>query len=242
MAIRAIGFDFGETLATYRDTPLNWASLYRPALDRVATALGLTPSETAFARAEEVLRQFNTRLNPRTREVAADEIFRTALVEWGPVSTDSTRTAVAAFFGFFQQSLQPYPETLSALECLRGCGLRLGVLTDVPYGMPRRFVENDLQQSGIEPWIDVLLTSVDVGFRKPAPDGFRALAKALDVGLDEMIYVGNEPKDIAGANSAPMVSVLIDRGRSAPVWHGVERGGPRAIVTQLTQLPELLQA
>ena len=31
----AVGFDLGETLLTYADTPLNWAALYSAALAKV---------------------------------------------------------------------------------------------------------------------------------------------------------------------------------------------------------------
>ena len=92
---------------------------------------------------------------------------------------------------------------------LRARGLKTGVLTDVPYGMDRRFVERDL--APVAAHLDVALTSVEVGYRKPAPNGFLALDTELGVPPDLMLYVGNEPKDIQGANAADMVSVLLVR-------------------------------
>ncbi|PTY07397.1 hypothetical protein DB347_08845 [Opitutaceae bacterium EW11] len=239
MAIRAVGFDFGETLATYRDAPLNWASLYRPALERVAAALGAHPTEAEYHDADSVLRRYNTRLNPRTTEVTADEIFRTILTGWSDAGLGDVQTAVSAFFVFFQQSLAVYPDTLATLAALRERGFRIGVLTDVPYGMPRSFVDNDLRETGILSFVDVMLTSVDVGWRKPSPEGFRHLAAALDVRVDEMIYLGNELKDIAGANAAPMVSVLVDRGGARTEQTAGQLPKPHAVVAQTSELLRL---
>lgn len=214
--IRAVGFDLGETLVTYAEAPLNWASLYRPALQRVASALQLQPSTEQFGSAEKILMRFNTRLNPRTDEVSAQTIFTEALATWAPAPGPEMDTAVAAFFSFFQQSLRVYEDALGTLETLKADGLRVGVFTDVPYGMPRNFVARDLEQTQLTPVVDVLLTSVEVGFRKPAREGFDALAAALGHAPSEIIYIGNEPKDIAGANAAGMTSVLIDREGLAP--------------------------
>jgi len=75
-----------------------------------------------------------------------------------------------------------------------------------------------------------LLTSVDVGFRKPDPRGFLALAKALAVHPTEMIYIGNEPKDVNGANATAVFSVLIDRDHLLP------QHGQRTTVHSLTEV------
>jgi FMN phosphatase YigB (HAD superfamily) len=66
----------------------------------------------------------------------------------------------------------------------------------------------------------------DVAFRKPDPRCLLALAKALDGSPAEMVHMGNEPKDIAGANAAGVSSVLIDRDRLLPE-HGQRFAGLR---------------
>jgi len=37
------------------------------------------------------------------------------------------------------------------------------------------------------------------------------LAEKLEVQINEMIYIGNEEKDIIGANNAGIISILINR-------------------------------
>ncbi len=231
---RAIGFDLGETILTYADTPLSWASLYRPALERVAKTCHASPDEAAFSRAEKILATHNTRLHPRTREIGAERIFTEILMAWALPPTPYLPSTLAEFFGFFQQRLVSYPESAPALAALRATGYRLGVLTDVPYGMPRAFVERDLHNGGLGAAIDVLLTSVEVGWRKPATPGFHALATALGVEASDLWYIGNEEKDIAGALAAGATAVLIDRENRQPSW------GQSHTIRDLRDLEQLL--
>lgn len=44
------------------------------------------------------------------------------------------------------------------------------------------------------------------------------LLKAFDASPSQMIYVGDEQKDIDGANALGIVSVLIDRNNASPNW------------------------
>jgi putative hydrolase of the HAD superfamily len=219
MLVAAVGFDLGETLLTYADTPLSWASLYPDALARVATATAVELNDERYAFAAAILAQYNTRLNPRRNEVPAEAIFLEILRAWEIAPTRRlVNGAISAFFDFFQQRMQPYPEAAEVLSTLRSRDLRVGVLTDVPYGMPLSFVERDLTGAKLASLVDVLLTSVEVGRRKPDPAAFQALARKLDVAPHELWYVGNEEKDIAGALAAGATAVLVDRAGAAPSW------------------------
>ena len=63
----------------------------------------------------------------------------------------------------------------------------------------------------IQGLLDIVLTSRDVGFRKPNKAGYIQLAEILSTVAGNCIFVGDEDKDIIGANNAGMISVLIDR-------------------------------
>jgi Predicted hydrolase (HAD superfamily) len=80
--------------------------------------------------------------------------------------------------------------------------------------MPRAFVQRDLDGAGISGLFDVLLTSVEVGVRKPETAGYLALASRLGIAPHEMVYVGNEPKDVIGACRAGVIAALLDRASS----------------------------
>src|SRR4030088_691381 len=131
--LRAIGFDVGDTLLFYADTPLDWASHYGDALATVAHACNVSPSSSELSAACQVLSHYNTRIRQRTQEVAADEIFSLILSAWSLHVAKHLKTAWDSFFTFFQQRMCAFPETLSVLRTLRAAGMHLGVLTDVPY-------------------------------------------------------------------------------------------------------------
>lgn len=204
--IKAIGFDVGHTLINYRN-PLNWRALYRPALEQAARSCGISLSEEMTAAAIETLLKYNTRVNYREREVSSDTIFGEILDKWQLcLDMDTLKTG---FYFFFQAEAAPYPETIDTLTTLRQAGIKTGVLTDAAYGMDNRFSLRDIASlSGL---LDVTLTSVDVGCRKPNSTGFQMLTTALQVSPDEMMYVGDEQKDIVGANQLGIISVLVNR-------------------------------
>ncbi|MNI65305.1 Phosphatase [compost metagenome] len=124
--------------------------------------------------------------------------------------------AIRVFFSFFQQRSKVYEDTVSVLKELRKADIRVGILTDVPYGMGKDYVLRDIKP--FRQYIDVVLSSVDVGFRKPRTEGFSQLAKELGTANHQMMYVGNESKDITGANRSGAVSVLINRENPAKDW------------------------
>ena len=232
--IHAVGFDLGDTLLFYRDTPMSWVALYPNALSVVAKSCKAEPTATQIARAEKILTQHNTRVVPRAQEIPADQIFSSILNAWELDAKAYTDPAIEAFFSFFQQRMSAYPETVDALQTLRLKAIPTGILTDVPYGMPRTFVQSDITRAGIADLFNVVLTSVEVGVRKPEPAGYRELAKRLNVEPDQMLYIGNEAKDVIGAKAAGACAVFLDRNNSG-VNHGQD-----FTVTTLTGLYELL--
>ena len=173
----AVGFDLGETLFTYADTPLSWIEHYPHALARVAGACGIELTEQRASLGSEWLTRHNTRLHPRRDEVPAERVFEEILRRWDVDFELHLSNALSAFFDYFQQRLVAYPETVDALQQLKRHGFRLGALTDVPYGMPERFVKQDLVRAGVTELLDVVLTSVAVGRRKPDATGFGQLAE-----------------------------------------------------------------
>jgi putative hydrolase of the HAD superfamily len=233
-AIRAVGFDLGETLLFYRDTPLSWAAMYPDALAAVASACGVNPTSEQIAAGKQILTQHNTRIVPRTHEIPASQIFSPILKAWLLDPDTHLQIATEAFFSFFQQHMCAYPETNQVLAGLRASGVRTGILTDVPYGMPREFVQCDFDGAEISGLFEVLLTSVEVGVRKPESAGYYSLAKLLGVQPYEMLYVGNEPKDVIGAKRAGAQSVLLDRNGSG------ENHGQDFTISTLTELREII--
>lgn len=232
--IRAVGFDLGDTLLFYRDTPMSWVRLYPDALAAVANRCKIQPTAEQFESARQILTQHNTRVVQRIQEVSAETILGSILEAWELDPAKHSSAAIDAFFSFFQQRLSAYPETVSVLQTLRAQNIPTGILTDVAYGMPRTFVERDIAGAGITGLFDVLLTSVEVGVRKPEPAGYHELAKCLGVAPDEMLFIGNEAKDVIGARRAGVLSAFLDRNNTG------ENHGQDFTISTLTDLYPIL--
>lgn len=206
--MKAIGFDVGHTLIKYNN-PLNWQELYRSGLEYAAAAANITLSEDMILAAIDVLLKYNTRVNYREWETTSDCIFNKILKRWG-MQTD-LYTIKSGFYSFFKADAEPYPETIDTMKKLKQYGIKIGVLTDVAYGMDNVFSLEDI--SVLSDFIDVAITSVDVGYRKPNSAGYLKLLDSLGVYPNDMIFIGDEEKDIIGAKKLGIVSALINRSK-----------------------------
>ena len=138
-----------------------------------------------------------------------------------PAAADPA-AAAQAFFSVFRQRLRVFPDTVPALETLRRRGAKIAVFTDVPYGMPRSLVLADIRQTGLEPLLDLVVTSNEVGFRKPSPETLLHVAREFSCEPRGLIYVGNERKDVEVAKAVGCRAILVARSGVPPVW-GQER-------------------
>jgi putative hydrolase of the HAD superfamily len=216
----AVGFDLGDTLCEYAGVPLDWEREYSAALTVVARSCGLEATPERLLSGSEVLLRYNTRrtARPDEREFPDEHVFGELLAAW-TAPRESLPAAVDAFFRHFRRSLRPFPESAGVLEALHRLGFSVGVLTDVPYGMPRNLVTADLSETGLAISDDMLVASTSVGHRKPHPAGFRVLAGRLGVSCERMTFVGNERKDVLGGNAAGCETVLLWRSsEEAPTW------------------------
>lgn len=207
--MKAIGFDLGRTLVGDENIPLSWKNLYKEALIDVLHRCNCTVDHNKITIGEEILLKYNTRTNYREIEVGSDIIFSEILTKWKLNPKTHLNIVKEAFFSYFQRNVKLYEDTISTLKTLKERGIKIGILTDVPYGMDKKLVLADIEK--FKEYIDIVLTSVEVGYRKPNKQGFIQLSKKLVVDLNEMVYVGDEEKDIIGANSLGIYSVLINR-------------------------------
>lgn len=204
---KAVIFDIGQTLVRYK-TPLNWSKLYRPAFQYVAEKCGYHFSEEQYLHAGDVLTKYNTRINPRTHEVSSVQIF-TEIIDGIGLTRKDLEQVKNHFFFYFRQDTSLYPEVEETLAKLVDNGIVIGTLSDVAYGMDNEYALEDI--ADIRKYIDYPFTSNDAGYRKPSTKGLEMLAEKIQIDISEMIFVGDEEKDILCANNAGAYSVLINR-------------------------------
>lgn len=108
------------------------------------------------------------------------------------------------------ERLRLFDDALPTLRRLRAQGLRVGLLTNGPAELQRE----KLAVTGIEPELDAVAISEEIGASKPAPAAFHAAARLLGCVPSETAMVGDSPLyDIEGAFSAGLAAaVLVTRG------------------------------
>ncbi|WP_123537831.1 HAD family hydrolase [Halosimplex salinum] len=71
-------------------------------------------------------------------------------------------------------------------------------------------VERSLDRSAVDvDRFDAVVASVDCGWRKPDPRAFEAVASALDVPIERLVHVGDDPETDGGADDAGATSVSL---------------------------------
>ncbi len=208
-------FDLGETLVNYRGIPLNWRAHYIDALQFACSAAGIETDERKITRASSELLKYNTRVNPRPEEVAAEIVFE-EIFRIFEATDEIKKLLIEKFFEYFQRKTEPEETAEELLDLLKEKKAKIAVLTDVPYGMPKYLVEKDLGKLLTN--IDLLVTSVDAGHRKPSTKGLELILQNFGVESSETIFVGNEEKDIETANSLKVYSVLLCQEINPPNW------------------------
>lgn len=103
------------------------------------------------------------------------------------------------------------PETIAGTQLLREAGYKVGIATN---GGARQIEK--IRACGLDELVDAVCVSGLVGFAKPDPRIFRAVADRCGTPLEGAWVVGDRPdSDIAGAISIGARSVWIRRGQ---VW------------------------
>jgi putative hydrolase of the HAD superfamily len=208
MKIKAVCFDLGDTLV-YSENQLSWTNNYKNALEKGFSSINKKLSEDEYNNCIEILKKYNTRINPREYEISSEKIFN-EIMELMELNIKEKNIIEKHFFDYYMKNNKVFDDTEEVLEEIKNNNLKIGILTDVPYGSINVVID-DINKIKNNKIIDVILSSVEVGYRKPNINGYLMLSKKLGIQTDEMIYIGNEEKDIIGANNTGITSILINR-------------------------------
>jgi HAD superfamily hydrolase (TIGR01509 family) len=92
---------------------------------------------------------------------------------------------------------EPLDGVPEALEVLRGAGLALACVSDWDVG-----VKGQLERAGLGSFLDVVVSSAEIGVKKPDPRVFRAALERLGVKAERALHIGDGESDRAGALAA----------------------------------------
>jgi putative hydrolase of the HAD superfamily len=154
------------------------------------------------------------------------EVLRSAL----PVARLEVDPLVEALLASLR--FTPFADVGPALRAARSRGSRLVVVSNWDISL-----HGVLRALELEPLLDGILTSAEVGARKPAPAIFEQALALVGAGASEAIHVGDSlEEDVAGARAAGIEPVLVRRdGR--PAAPGVRTISTLEQLADLTVLP-----
>ena len=123
-----------------------------------------------------------------------------------------------------------FDDVLSTLKELKRQKYILGLLTNLNEDM-----NTICRRLGLEPYLDFVVTSEEVGSDKPEPPIFLEALKRAGVDASEAIHVGDQYKiDVAGARGVGISPIFIDRYNSYPDVTDCPR------IHSLSELPKYL--
>lgn len=129
--------------------------------------------------------------------------------------------------------LEAYPDAAATLERLKGAGYATAILSNGSPEMLKSAVDN----SGLAPHLDAVLSIEDAGIYKPDPSVYRLAVERMGVDKREVCFVSANAWDGSGAAHFGFQVVHLNRF-SQPA----ERlpGAPKAVLRNLAELPPLL--
>ena len=106
-----------------------------------------------------------------------------------------------------------FDDAAPALTQLRALGMKLVCVSNWDVSLP-----DVLARCGLDGALDGVVTSAEVGARKPDPAIFEPALRLADCSADESVYVGDTPdEDLEGGRAAGIRTLLIDRGGGADI-------------------------
>jgi putative hydrolase of the HAD superfamily len=107
------------------------------------------------------------------------------------------------------------PAAVDLMRDTRSAGRPVGVLTNDAYTfVGREFFAARPEFAGLDAFVD----STDVGVRKPAARAYLAAAEALDVPVDQIVFLDDTPECVEGARAVGMTALLVDPTNRAPAF------------------------
>jgi HAD superfamily phosphatase (TIGR01668 family) len=240
MKITTVLFDLGSTLVYSKDP---WLPIYEQA-DRAMvgvlhrSGISIDPASfiTEFGGFIQSYYQKQYENNIEPTSLAA---LRNLLIQKGfpDVQDVVLQKAMEAMYAITQKNWYLEGDAIETLEVLKSRGYRLGIISNTS---DDQNVQGIVNQLGLRPYFEYILTSAALGIRKPDMRIFQAALEHFQVPPAAAAMVGDLLQtDVLGANQMGIYSIWITR-RSQVTEEGELEIQPQAVVTALNQIPPLL--
>jgi HAD superfamily hydrolase (TIGR01509 family) len=236
-------FDLDGTLWSLLPSNFNWDRVTRiqsqalaPHFDR----LGFTFDSTEFV--GRLVDDIGATLNPPSEDFSEPSWYpclERVLASFGHTCGREDATLILDEINrvpFPEMGIRAFPDAGPALEAVRDAGYLIAAVTNNP--KPAHILAEQVRWLGLPPVFDVIVSSWELGWRKPHRRPFEAALQALGVGPRETAHVGDSyENDIAPAMSLGMRTVLRQTG-TLPRFEGPP---PHHVISAMDALLPLLR-
>jgi HAD superfamily hydrolase (TIGR01509 family) len=144
------------------------------------------------------------------------------------ITAEVAPRVVPALEQLHQAPMVPLPGAAACLRLLKEAGFDIAVCSN--WGWDLR---DDLAPTGLTAEVDIMVTSAQVGFRKPHPRIYQFVLNLAGFAAEETVFVGDSLRtDVMGPQHVGIRSVLL--AAVAPEAYQGERAG------SLAQIPRML--
>jgi putative hydrolase of the HAD superfamily len=208
--VRAILFDSGDTLVR----PVGGEWLPGPIFRRMVAEAGVEPRWDELARGHEagMLRLLsNHQLLSEEEEIERYTAYCESVLDALGLADSALDAREIARQMVLHVGIEPFEDTLPALERFTSLKIRLGVISN---GWPS--LDRQLREVGLRHFFDLLVVSAHVGSRKPEPRIFEVALEFLEIEAGGVLLVDDAPENVAAARAMGMQGVVVMRSGSAP--------------------------
>ena len=241
MLLSAVLFDLGSTLVYSKDP---WLPIYEQAdlaLLNILRQAGIKINSASF------YKDFGGFIQSYYEYKPVDNLETTTftyLRNWlskhdFPIPPEMViRNALNAFYSVTQTNWILENDAIYTLESLKSAGYVLGLVSNTSDDSNVRGI---IDHWKLSPFFNTIVTSASLGIRKPDARIFKVALNEIQVQPEAAVMVGDTlAADILGANLMGIYSIWVTRRAETP-REGELAIQPEAVVTELRQIPDLLE-
>lgn len=206
-SVKAVLFDLDDTLYDHRFSSRNglialkrrYAFLHNVKLDELEKHYFNVLNEIHLSK---VLTGFYT------LDEARNERMRILFAEfYGDTAEETLNEARKIYSYSYEKTQRSVPGAKQLLKALKK-KVNIGIVSN-------NFLKGQIgkvNETGLAPYIDIVVTSEEIGVTKPDPEIFDAALKKLNCGSDEAVMIGDSWEiDISGARNAGIRAIWFNR-------------------------------
>jgi HAD superfamily hydrolase (TIGR01549 family) len=204
--IENVIFDFHSTLVDGGD-PGTWIDAARPGLPE--------PFRSDLSEYLDHVWQHAHTIDPKSDRDLSPELHRDVFTRTMALFPGIDAELIAALYDTMTAQWRAFQDTEPVLRELKSRGVRIAVLSNV--GMD---IRDCLTRNGLDPFVDQVTLSYEVGVVKPDPAIFAHVLKRLGATGESTLMVGDSARDDVGGAALGIRTLILPRTRG-PV-HGLE--------------------